>query len=500
VPALLAVGFDATILNLALPELATGLHASSLQLQWFIAGYTLVFAAAMIPGGMMGDRFGRKRMQLIALTLFGASSLAAAYAGTSAEFIAARAVLGAGAAIVLPMVLGVIPALFGEHERPKAVAVVMTATTLGFPIGPILGGYLLTHYWWGSVFLINIPVVAIALFGVIFFVPETRSPKPPRFDPLGIIASSLGLAALVYGVIEAGTYGWSDVLALAPIAAGVLVLAGFVWWESRVPEPLVDLALFKAAGFTWGTLLSTTVNFVMFGVLFVLPQYFQAVLGTDAMGSGVRLLPLVAGLLVGAGVADRLAKPLGTKATIGLGFAILAAGLLLGATTTAGSTNGQVMLWTTICGVGLGFAMPAAMSAAIDPLSEENGGVGSGVIQAVRMVGGSFGSALLGSLLYSGYRSRLDLSGLPARAAAAVRESQVAGLELAAKLHLRELAASIEAAFTHGMDVVLVVCGGLAALGAVFGVIFIPNRAASPAASGEDAKVDVSDSIPGHSG
>jgi MFS family permease len=218
------------------------------------------------------------------------------------------------------------------------------------------------------------------------------------------------------------------------------------------------------------------------------------------MGSGVRLLPLVAGLLVGAGVADRLAKPLGTKATIGLGFAILAAGLLLGATTTAGSTNGQVMLWTTICGVGLGFAMPAAMSAAIDPLSEENGGVGSGVIQAVRMVGGSFGSALLGSLLYSGYRSRLDLSGLPARAAAAVRESQVAGLELAAKLHLRELAASIEAAFTHGMDVVLVVCGGLAALGAVFGVIFIPNRAASPAASGEDAKVDVSDSIPGHSG
>jgi Na+/melibiose symporter-like transporter len=234
----------------------------------------------------------------------------------------------------------------------------------------------------------------------------------------------------------------------------------------------------------------------MFGVLFVLPQYFQAVLGTDAMGSGLRLLPLVGGLLVGAAVADRLAKPFGAKATIGLGFAILAAGLLLGAATKADSSNGQAMLWTTICGVGLGFAMPAAMSAAIDPLSEENGGVGSGVIQAVRMVGGSFGSALLGSLLYSGYRSRLSLSGLPGQTAAAVRESQVAGLDLAAQLHLPGLATSIEAAFTHGMDVVLAVCGGLAALGAVLGVIFIPT-ASNPA--GENARVDldVTDSTAG---
>lgn len=494
VPALLAVGFDATILNLALPELATGLHASSLQLQWFISGYTLVFAAAMIPGGMMGDRFGRKKVQLIALTLFGLSSLACAYAANSGEFIGMRAITGLGAAAVLPMVLGVIPALFEEKERPKAVAVVMTATTLGFPIGPILGGYLLTHFWWGSVFLINLPVVAIAMLGVFFLTPETRSPKPPRFDPIGIVTSSLGLAALVYGVIEAGTYGWSDVLALAPIGLGVLILGVFVWWEARVPEPLVDLALFKSRGFTWGTLLSTTVNFVMFGMLFVLPQYFQAVLGTDAMGSGFRLLPLVGGLLVGAGIADRLAKLLGAKSTVGIGFVILAVGLLLGATTKAGSTNGQAVLWTTICGVGLGFAMPAAMSAAIDPLSEENSGVGSGVIQAVRMVGGSFGSALLGSLLYSGYRSKLTLTGMPPQVTAAIRESQVAGLDIAAKLHLPGLAAQVEAAFTHGMDQVLAVCGGLAALGAVLGVLFIPNRASSPNGSGpEDARVDVTD-------
>lgn len=494
VPALLVVGFDATILNLALPELATGLRASSLQLQWCISSYTLVFAASMIPGGMLGDRYGRKRLLLIALIIFGGASLACAYATSPVVFILERAVLGAGAAVVLPMVLGVIPALFNEDEQPKAIAVVMTTTILGFPIGPILGGWLLTHYWWGSVFLINVPVVLLAVLAVFTLLPETRSSRAPRLDPMGIVTSSAGLTALVYGVIEAGQYGWSDVHTVVPLLIGVAVLAAFVFWEMRVPEPLVDLTLFRSPGFTWGTVLSTVVNFIMFGVLFVLPQYFQGVLKSDAMGSGFRLLPLVGGLLIGAAIADRLSKLAGAKIAGGLGFALLAGGLVIGASTTAGSSYSLNATWVTISGIGLGFSMPTVMAVAIGTLSKDNSGVGSAVIQAVRMVGGSFGSALLGSLLYSGYRSRLDVSALPAQAAHAVRQSPFAGLALAQKLRLPALAGSIRSALVHGMDVMLLTCGGLGVVCVVLAVIFMPGRERE----GAGQPVDRPESAHGH--
>ena len=218
--AVLAVGLDVTILSLALPELAGGLHASTAALQWFVASYTLVFAAAMIPGGVLGDRFGRKKLLLIALVIFGASSLAAAYAPSSGAFIAARAVLGLGGAVIVPMVLGVLPVLFDEEERRKAIAVVMAATMIGFPIGPILGGWLLSHFWWGSVFLINVPIVVIAVIAAVRGCRSHTSVTTRKLDSVGAIASSAGLALLTYGVIEAGSNGWGDVTAVAPLAAG----------------------------------------------------------------------------------------------------------------------------------------------------------------------------------------------------------------------------------------------------------------------------------------
>jgi DHA2 family multidrug resistance protein-like MFS transporter len=476
--AVLAVGFDVTILSLALPALATGLHASTSQLQWFVAAYTLVFAAAMIPGGMLGDRYGRKKLLLIALVVFGVSSLAAAYAPTAGTFIAARAVLGLGGAVILPMVLGVVPSLFSPDERRKAIAVVMSATMLGYPAGPIIGGWLLGHFWWGAVFLINVPMVILALAAAIAWLPESRSANPRRLDLPGVLTSSLGLAALTYGVIQAGQYGWGDVTAAGPLAAGVVLVGAFALWERRAAEPLVDLTLFRNAGFTVGTLLSTAVSFVMFGVLFAVPQYFQAILGSNAMGGGVRLLPMIGGMLAGAVVADRFATKAGARIVVCLGFALLAGGMLGGATTSVSSGYALAAEWTIVAGLGLGFVLPVAMDAAIGSLREDAGGVGSALIQAVRMVGGSFGAAILGSALNSGYRGHLDLAGLPPAAAHTVREGVYGGLEVARSVGSGSLTSDVRAAYVHGMDVLLVVCASLAVLGAL-AALFLPARSAA---------------------
>src|SRR5208282_3705134 len=315
----LVVGLDLTVLNLALPTIATDLHASTSDLQWISDAYSLVLAAAMLPAGLLGDRFGRKKVLLIALVLFGASSAACAYATSTGELIAARAVLGIGAAAIFPLSLSVIPVLFAPEERQQAIALMASATFISFPIGPIVGGYLLDHFWWGSVFLINVPVVVLALIAVALLLPESRSDQRPRLDIVGVILSSAGLAGLTYGFIQAGQDGWTDATALGTIAAGVAVLAVFVAWERRLTQraqagaagsrrtldggasvgirPLIELRLFRSAGFTWGTVLATLVSFAMFGIFFAMPQYFQEVRGVNAMGSGLRLLPMIGGMV-----------------------------------------------------------------------------------------------------------------------------------------------------------------------------------------------------------
>ena len=272
----LVVGLDLTVLNLALPTLATDLHASTAQLQWIVDAYSLVLAALVLPAGLLGDRFGRKKLLLGALLVFGAASLACAYASSAGALIAARAVLGLGAAFIIPLSLSVLPVLFSEQERQRAITITVGATFVAFPIGPVLGGWLLTHYWWGSVFLINGPVIALALLAVAVLLPESRSLQRRRLDLAGIVMSSLGLAALTYGAIEAGQRGWGDGVALAAMLAGALLLAAFVGWERRVAsrpagQPLVDLTLFGSASFTWGTVLATVVTFALFGLLFAVP-------------------------------------------------------------------------------------------------------------------------------------------------------------------------------------------------------------------------------------
>src|SRR4029453_19156699 len=250
--AVLTVGLDGTILSVALPTLGGALDASTGQLQWFVAAYTLVFAAALVPGGMLGDRYGRKKMLLVSLLIFGAASVACALAPSADTFIAARALLGLGGAIMLPMVLALMPVLFDETERARAIGAITAAAVLGFPIGPLLGGWMLTRFDWSWVFVINVPVVALALVAVVVLFPESRSDTRPRIDAPGVALSAGGLALLTYGVIGAGDRGWSERAALAEMLAGLLALVAFVFWERRVAAPLVDLRLFRAHKFAWG--------------------------------------------------------------------------------------------------------------------------------------------------------------------------------------------------------------------------------------------------------
>jgi DHA2 family multidrug resistance protein-like MFS transporter len=476
------IGVDATVLSLALPTLATDLHASTAQLQWFLDAYLLVLGAMMLPAGLLGDRFGRKRLLLAALALFGLGSLACAYATSPGQLIAARALLGLAAAFVLPLSLSVLPVLFAEHERQRALAIVASSAIASYPLGPIVGGWLLTHFWWGSVFLINVPVIAVALLAVGLLMPESRSAARPSLDPVGVLLSTAGLVALTYGVIEAGEHGWGDRGAVAFMAGGALVLAGFVGWERRLArtgrrQPLVDLGLFRSRSFSWGMVLSTLLSFALIGLLFAVPQYFRAVLAYDAMGAGLRLLPLIGGMVVGLAAGDRVSAKAGPKATVVVGFAVAAAGLLLGAFTGAGDGTWFAATWLTVAGIGTGVALPPAMNAALGRLTGERSGVGSALISAVRQVGGTFGVAVLGSVLNSAYRSRLHLAGLPGQAADAVRDNVAAGVVVAHQLGSADLLAMVQGAFVHGMDVLLACSGGIAAAAAVLALAFLPGRA-----------------------
>jgi MFS transporter, DHA2 family, multidrug resistance protein len=514
----LVVGLDLFVLTLALPTLSADLHASTSDLQWFVDAYSLVLAAALLPAGLLGDRLGRKKVLLVALALFGAASLACAYAGSAGELIGARAVLGLAAAVILPMALAVIPVLFTPAERPKAIAIVGGATFLGFPIGPVLGGWLLDHFWWGSVFLINVPVVVIAGAAVLWLMPESRASRPPRIDVAGVAVSSAGLAALVYGVIQAGQHGWSDPTAVATMAAGAVVLAAFAAWERAVGrraggEPLVNLTLFRSAGFTWGTILSTMISFALFGITFAMPQYFLDVRGLDSLASGLRLLPLIGGLAVGLGIGQRLQSPRQTadglpqrgplvsaKILVSGGFLIMAVALAVGTATRAGSGTGFVSAWFAVAGLGLGLALPTALNAALGALTAERSGSGSALITAMRQVGATIGVAVLGTVLNSVYQSRLALGGLPHAAAHAAQASVAGGLAVARETGSAALLGAVRDAFTSGLDVMLWVCAGIAVTAALLAVAFLPRQEQPRDAQPEDTVPEdtvPADGVPG---
>jgi MFS transporter, DHA2 family, multidrug resistance protein len=492
--AVLAVALDATVLSVALPTLAVSLHASASDLQWFVSAYTLALAVVLLPGGLLGDRFGRKKMMIGALAVFGLGSLACAYSPNAGAFIAARTLLGLSAGFLVPLVISVVAVMFTEEELPRALGIWGGANFLGLPIGPILGGWLLSHYWWGWVFLMNLPVVVIGLAAVMALVPESRASQAPGLDPAGIVASCAGLGVLIYGFIAAGQYGWTSATAITAMVAGAAILAAFAGWELRLSrrpggQPLMDLGLFRSARFTWGTILAAFGVFAMFGLLFAAPQFFQAILGVNAMGSGLRLLPMMGGLVAGFGLAVLMIKPVTAKLTAALGFAVLAAGLVLGTTMTAGSSTAFIATWTAITGAGFGLSLGTAASAALADMPKQSAGVASGVMQAVQKAGAPLSAAVLGSVLASGYHSQLHLAGLPAAAASAVRSSVFAGIAVAQKAASPALLDQVRSAFVHGIDAMLWASAGLAVAGIVLALLFLPWRATVAATAGAAEKL-----------
>ena len=486
----LVLGFDGTILNVALPDMAVQLHAGTGQLQWIVDAYLVVFAAAMLPAGLLGDRFGRRKLLICGLTLFAAASLVGTLTHSAGTLIAVRAVMGLGAAFIMPLGMSIIPSLFPSAERARAVAVMTAGMAVGMPLGPILGGLLLTHFWWGSIFLINVPLIAVGIIALLLLVPESRNPAVPRVDALSAALGVGGLATLTYGIIQGPTDGWGSAQVVGCLVGSVLLVTGLILRERTQPDPMLDFTLLRNQVYRWNTLATVLITFVLMGALFVLPQYLQSVLGYSALGTGVRLMPLMVGLLIAARLSERLVARLAVRGVVTGGLLLVAASMFLGART--GITDGYswTALWLSILGLGMGFTMVPAMGAAMAVLPEQRAGVGSGLLQTLRQCASAIGVALLGSLLLDSYTGHLQTGGLPAAAAHTARGSVSGAQAVAGQLHDTALAASAHSAFVHGMTSVLLICGIAAALSALLIAVRMPGGAAHDGAAHDGAARD----------
>ncbi|MFE6288288.1 DHA2 family efflux MFS transporter permease subunit [Streptomyces sp. NPDC057877] len=471
----LVVGFDTTILNVALPTLATDTGASTGELQWIIDSYAVVFAAAMLPAGFLGDRFGRRKLLIGGLLVFLGGSVMGTLVDTPGALIAARTVMGLGAALIMPLTLSIIPTLFKGEEQTKAIAIITVGVSVGLPLGPLIGGWLLDHFWWGSIFVINVPLVAIGIIACLLLIPETRDPSAPRVDVLSAAMGIAGLGAFVYGIIEGPGKGWGDPVILGALTGGVLMIVGLVARERRRPRPMVDLELLGNPVFRWNTVFLTLGMFVFMGLMFVLPQYLQVIQGNDAFGTGVRLMPLMAGMIVVAKIVPPLTVRFGTRPLVITGLLIMSAAMFLGSNTDTGSGYGYTVVWMSLTGLGVSLVMVPALDTALAELPQGKEGTGSGLNTTLRQVGGAIGIALLGSVLSGVFADRLDTSGVPPEAAEAAEESVVAAQTVAARLDLPELAVSAQAAFVDGMSTVLMVCGIAGVLAAALAAVKLPG-------------------------
>ncbi|WP_326598753.1 MFS transporter [Streptomyces sp. NBC_01803] len=475
--ATLVLGLDMTILNVALPSIAADLKVGTRQQQWMVDAFLVVFAAIMVPAGLVGDRFGRRLTLVTGLAVMLAGSVLGALAGGPGLLITGRAVMGLGAALVSPLTVAVLPALFGPAERAKAIAALTAAFTAGLPLGPLVGGWLLDHFWWGSVLLVNVPLVAVALAGCALL-PETRERGAPRVDVLGAACVAGALGALVYGLIEGPSRGWGDPLVLAAWAASLPLLLLLIARERRREGPPLGLGLLRDPVFGGNALIGALIGFILAGLIFLLPQYLQAVRGHDAFGTGLRLLPLLAGVLVAARGCQGLVRQFGPRGVVATGLALLSFAGIQGSTIEVGSRYGLTAIWLTVTGLGAGLALVPATDAAIAALPPDHSGTGSGLLLTLRHVGSAIGVAVLGSLLAQVYRDRLDTEGLPPQAAEASRESVVAAHSVAEHTGAPGLTDSADWAFTHGMSVTLYVCSLAALGGALLAGLLLPQHRA----------------------
>jgi EmrB/QacA subfamily drug resistance transporter len=437
----------------------------------------------MLPAGVLGDRFGRKRLLLIGLVTFGISSVIASQMTSANGLILMRVIMGASGAIVLPLVTSILPSMFAEDERQRAIGFSGAGAFIGLPLGPLVAGWLLTHYDWGSIFLINAPVVVIAVVGAWFFIPESKDPNPKRLDWIGALLEMTGVTGIVYAIIEEPVRGWAHWQVAGPLLGGFLLIVAFVVWQFRARVPLVDLNLFRNRRFALSTVAFTIVGFAMTGVLFVLSPYLQVVQGNDAQGTGIRLLPLIAAMMVGAIGSDWLSRRLGAKVMVSGGMLGIAAGMLI--LSRAGVNSGFALVAVALAVIGLAIAltMIPALDAILGALPAGETGAGSALTRAIQNVGASLGVAVMGSILNSAYQSHLSgqLAGLPAAAQVAAQTS--VAVAAAVSRHLpgplgERLLRAAETAYSQGMSEVLVATAGLLVVGAVLMALFLPARAA----------------------
>ena len=483
---LIVVSLDNTILNVALPTLQRKLDTSASQLEWVVDAYMLVFAGLLLTCGSLADRFGRRLALMAGLVIFATGSTFAAFSGTSSHLIASRAVMGLGGALIMPATLSLITTIFHGKERAKAIAVWAGASGLAVAVGPVVGGFLLEHFWWGSVFLVNLPIAAIALGAAFFLVPESRDPKESRLDPLGAVLSTIGLATVVWAIVEAPGRGWTSTGIVEAFAVGFALLAAFVGWELRAPSPMLDLSLFRNRRFSAASLSVTLVFFSLMGTIFFLTQYLQSVLGFSAFAAGVRVIPISVGMIFGAGVGTKLVERVGTKAIVATGLTVSGAGLGILSLATIDSGYGLVAAALAVCGLGIGLSMAPATESIMGAVPADKASLGSAVNDTTRMVGGTLGVAILGSVLSSSYRSHISgaVSQLHGTAATVAHDRLQGALGVAAQLGGpagRQLAYHADSAFIAAMDTTLKVGVVVALAGALLALLLLPSRAEVPA-------------------
>jgi len=403
------VNVDNTILNVALPTLVRTLHATSSQLQWIVDSYAMAFAGLLLVGGSLGDRFGRKRLFVLGLTLFVAGSLGAAFSDSVALLIAFRAVMGAGAALTTPSTLSIIHDTFRvPRERSRAISAWAASSGLGIAIGPVAGGLLLSRFWWGSVFLVNVPIVVVAVGAALLVVRDSRNPAADRPDPGGSALSIAGLGLLLWAIIEAPTEGWRSPLVIGIGLASIATLGVFVGWEARSDHPMLKLSFFRDRRFSIAAAAECLGLFGLFGGLFVQTQFLQFDLGYSPLQAGLRILPIAAAVVVSSPLAEIAARFAGAKLTATVGLAAIAGGLWqVSAVSTDGATYGAVLPGMLVVGVGAGFLLSTATNSLVGSVPQEDAGVGSATNGVAMQTGGALGVAVLGSVLATRYQHRM---------------------------------------------------------------------------------------------
>jgi EmrB/QacA subfamily drug resistance transporter len=470
-----------TVLNIALPTLVREFEASNSALQWVVDAYALVFAGLLLTAGALGDRFGRKGALTIGLLIFGGASTAAAFAGSVGELIALRGVMGIGAALIMPSTLSILTNVFPPHERAKAIAIWAGLAGTGAAIGPVTSGFLLEHFWWGSVFLVNVPLVLAAIVGGRFLVPNSKNPNVEPLDPVGAGLSMVGLCAVLYGIIEGPTHGWADPTTLGSILSGLAVLLAFGFWELRTAHPMLDLRLFRNPTFSSATAAINLVFFAMFGTFFLLTQYLQLVLGYGTLEAGVRMLPMPFTMMVAAPMSAKFVEKFGNRKVVSTGLLILGLGLLLLAQSGVDTPYWHLVVAIVTMAVGMGLSMAPSTTGIMASLPLRKAGVGSAVNDTTRELGGALGVAVLGSLLASKFTAALPASvdQLPAAAQEAVRSSLGGALSVAQTLPPaigEPLAAAARSSYVDGMSLALVAAGFVVVATAVMVRRFYPDR------------------------